>query len=250
MNLPPSSFFHSACKRQFEEVIVFVHHFGGSPKQLAKHIRFVNDLGFDAISFQLRQSCFSQVFWPAVTRNYKWGVSNVWEEQLTDIFNSVDRPKILMTFSCPSGTALRAASRRPKGDVVAAVCEGGPFAQVKRGYWNYFTHEIKVKNLVLRAGLTLITSTFLGGSKLIGYPKAQLKKLPKGFPLLSVRAWKDRMVSNSSIEEFLEGLNHLAVEVLSIPEIDHLQGLSCAPNEYKPRVEHFLTSNATKIGFT
>jgi len=247
MNLPYSGFLQPSPKRRFEEVIVFVHHFGGHPKQLSKHILFVNELGFDAVAFQLRLATLTQIFRPALTRNHKWGVGKVWEEQITDILSAIDRPKILMTFSSPSGAALKAISERPAGDVVAAVCEGGPFSQAGRGYWNYLTYELKVKNPILRAGLVTVAYALLGGCSLLGYPQKRLQKLPKGFPLLSVRAWEDRLVSNHSIEEFLKGLEHLAVEVLSLPEVGHLQGLSRAPKEYKSRVKSFLLSNATAI---
>ena len=247
MNLPHSGFLQPAPQRRFEEVIVFVHHFGGSPQRLSQHIQLVNDLGFDAVAFQLQLSSPKKMFRPPLTRDYKWGVSKVWEEQISDILKAVIRPKIVMSFSSPSGAALNAISDRPPGDVKGAICEGGPFTQVKRGYWNYFTHEFKIGNPVVRAGMAYMVYYLLGGSNFMPLSKERLKKLPPDFPLLSVRAWNDRMVSMKAIEEYLAGLDHIAIEVLSLPEIDHLQGLTRAPEEYKPRVERFLTSIGTSI---
>ncbi|MCB0363775.1 MAG: hypothetical protein H6624_18595 [Bdellovibrionaceae bacterium] len=247
MELPHSGVFKAAENRRYQEVIVFVHHFGGSPQTLGRHISFVNELGFDAVAFQLRLASPWQILRLPMTRDYKFGVAKVWEEQITDILNAVDRPKILMSFSSPSGATLNAASERPKGEIKGCVCEGGPFTQVRRGYWNYFTHEFKIKNPVLRGAMAFLVYELLGGSSFLPDSKPRLRNLPQDFPILSVRAWNDQMVSTRALEEYLEGLDHLAVEVLSIPEIGHLQGLSRAPNEYKPRVEKFLASISTPV---
>ncbi|MCB0384406.1 MAG: hypothetical protein KDD43_03365 [Bdellovibrionales bacterium] len=239
--------FKPAENRRFDEVIVFVHHFGGSPKTVSRHLQFVNELGYDAVAFQLRLASPWQILRLPLTRDYKFGVSKVWEEQITDILNSISRPKIVMSFSSPSGAALNAISAQPEGQVKGCVCEGGPFTQVRRGYWNYFTYEFKIKNPVLRGAMAFLVYELLGGSSFLPDSKPRLRNLPQDFPLLSVRAWKDQMVSARAIEEYLEGLDHIAIEVLSIPEVGHLQGLTRAPNEYKPRVEKFLASISTPV---
>ena len=247
MNLPHSGFLQPAPERRFEEVIVFVHHFGGSPESLSKHIQYVNELGFDAVAFQLQMASPKKMLRLPLTRNHKWGVSNVWEEQISDIFKAINRPKIVMSFSSPSGAALNAISEQPPGEIKGCICEGGPFAQVRRGYWNYFTHEIKIGNPIIRAGMANMVYYLLGGSSFVDAAKKRLKKLPQDFRILSIRAWSDRMVSIKAMDEYLKGSDHLAVEVLSLPEIDHLQGLSRAPEEYKLRVSKFLNSIGTKI---
>ncbi|MEO0336836.1 MAG: hypothetical protein AAF202_10595, partial [Pseudomonadota bacterium] len=51
----------------------------------------------------------------------------------------------------------------------------------------------------------------------------------------------------SAIDEFFEQQDHLNLEILSLPEADHLQGLKEYPEDYKGRLSKFITSHATPV---
>lgn len=241
---------HLASSRRFEDVVVMVHHFGATPRILSRHIRFLNDLGFDVATFQLRFSSPKLLLGLPLTRDRRFGVCRVWEEQITDVLRAIDRPKILMTFSSPSSSALRAITHLPAGQVKGCICEGGPFAQLRKGFANYLDQQMKISSPLVSVALSVLMVELLGGDRIISASKKRLKDLPRNFPVLSIRAWNDEMVSARSIDEYFSNLDHLALEVLSLPEVGHLQGLSKAPVEYKARVEKFLRTLATPTPFS
>jgi hypothetical protein len=74
-----------------------------------------------------------------------------------------------------------------------------------------------------------------------------LKALPKHFPILSIRGWQDQLVPPSAIEKAFAGHDQIDLEILNLPQGDHMDGLKNFPEAYKPRVEEFLKNVATKI---
>ncbi|MBK7844967.1 MAG: alpha/beta hydrolase [Bdellovibrionales bacterium] len=243
--LPYSGFRRRASLKKYEEVIIFVHQFGGSPIALARHLLLANEMGFDAVAFQLKFNRIRLMQFPPLTRNYRFGAPEVWAEQISDILASIPERKVLFTLSSPGSGALLSIARRNPQDVVGWICDGGPFAQIQRCLWNLFTHEYTITNPVSRIVKASFAVQLLGGRRYKKTCDDALAQLPPRFPILSIRAWKDKLVPMQAIEEFFAGANHLHLEVFSIPEVGHLQGLSRSPKEYKLRVEKFLHGIAT-----
>jgi hypothetical protein len=67
-----------------------------------------------------------------------------------------------------------------------------------------------------------------------------LNSFPEGFPLLSIRGWRDRLIPPNDIDKVFDHHTNLNWKKLSLPEAGHLNGLRDFPSEYKPGVEDFL----------
>ncbi len=68
----------SSPNKKYEELIVFVHFFGGNKLSMRRHVDFVNELGFDALTFNLS---FDQNFWLRklpVSRTKRFGLRHIW----------------------------------------------------------------------------------------------------------------------------------------------------------------------------
>lgn len=222
-----------------------MHHFGGSPISLARHLLLANEMGFDAVAFQLKFNRITLMQFPPVTRNYRFGAPEVWAEQISDILASIPERKVLFSLSSPGSGALLSIARRNPQDIIGWICDGGPFAQIQRCLWNLFTHEYTVANPVTRIAKTRFAVHLLGGRRYKKTCDDALSLIPPRFPILSIRAWKDKLVPMQAIEEFFAGAKQLQLEVFSMPEVGHLQGLSRSPKEYKLRVQKFLQGICT-----
>ena len=74
-----------------------------------------------------------------------------------------------------------------------------------------------------------------------------LAKLPAHFRILSVRGWKDKIVTPEMIDKVFEPHPHLDWVKLSLPQAGHLNGLKDFPEEYKGPVSSFLKELGTTI---
>ena len=69
-----------------------------------------------------------------------------------------------------------------------------------------------------------------------------LQKLPQGFPVLSIRGWKDKLISPSHIDRIFEPAKNIHWIKLGLPEAGHLTGLRDFPEEYRSGLHSFLNS--------
>ena len=244
---PGDGHISSSPNRKFEELIVFVHFFGGRKVHMRRHVDFVNKLGFDAITFNLS---FSEKFWIKrlpISRQNDFGLRYIWGDEIEDVLNAAPGPKIVFAFSNPAAAAIDAIVRRSAKDVRALVTDSGPFVQMIRCSWNLLKYEYGVKNIFARVPALIGLGTFWGleHSK---HLHRDLMALPKDFPVLSIRGWEDQLVPVSAIDEaYAPAVNHLRFETLALPKAGHLTGLKDFPDDYKPRVAKFLERVATPI---
>ncbi len=231
--------------RRYQEVVVFVHHYGGNRKSMRRHIQWVNELGFDAVSFNLSFNSWKKWRSLPLTSDLRFGLRHYWAEEVAKVLNSISEKKILYSFSSPSAGAVHALAERHCSDVKAWVCDGGPFFRIFRCFYNYLSHQAGLHNPALKLSLTLASyQTFPG----YGYEEDMarcLKIFPRDFPVLSVRGWLDPLVPPVAIDEFFASQKHLDFEVLALPEGGHMDGLKNFPEEYIPRVKAFLLKQAT-----
>jgi pimeloyl-ACP methyl ester carboxylesterase len=246
--LPFNAEWMPAKNRRFNETVVFVHHFGGSKRTVLRHLRMVNELGYDAVRFDLIFHKSTPVTEQLpITADLHWGLRHVWSNQIESILNAIPGRKIIYAFSMPSGSAFKAAAKRGgRGDLNAIVCDGGPFLQLPRCIWNLYEQQYQVKSRVLRAGF-MGASLLLWGLKFKKDMRQVLSEIPTGFPVLSIRGWQDSLVPTAAIDEFFDMQEHLDLEVLALPEAGHLTGLRDFPKEYIPRVEAFLKRVSTPL---
>jgi len=244
--LPFSAEYRASANRRFQETIVFVHHFGGSRRTVLRHLKLVDQLGFDTVRFDLLFNSTKPKDALPITGDLRFGVRHVWADQIESILNALPGRKILYSFSMPSGSALQAIAHRRARDVRALICDGGPFLQMHKCIWNLYQHQYKVENPLLRASFTGASMLLWG----MGYKEQMrraLSRIPKGFQVLSIRGWQDPLVPVSAIDEFFQLQSHLDVEVLSLTEAGHLNGLRDFHAEYAPRVQDFLKRLGTPV---
>ncbi len=237
-DLPGKGRWHHCNDRKFQEVIVFVHHYGGKQRSLARHVGLIKQLGYNCVTFDLSQDFFSKPTVP-VSRMIKFGQRHVWADEIENILNIVPGNKIVFSFSSPSASAIEAIARRRAVDIKGLICDGGPFLGRWTAYWRYFSSVKKIKSIPMKLLLSGIGMPIwsLNPNKEF---YSDLKKFPDQFPILSIRGWKDHLVRPGEIDEVFEPHQHINWKKLNLPEAGHLKGLKYFPNEYVPQLKSFL----------
>lgn len=244
MSTHQASITYSKNKR-FKDLIVFVHFFGGTKLHMRRHVDLVNELGFDALTFNLS---FDKNIWLKkipLSRNKRFGLRHIWGDEIEDVFNSQSEQKIVFAFSNPAACAIDAIARRKARDIKGLITDSGPFAQMVRCSWNLLTHEYTVKNPFLRVPATGVLSAMWGLDHTHRLHE-DISSLPEKFPILSIRGWEDPLVPPAAIDDAYKNVQHLHFETLALAKAQHLNGLKDFSDEYKPRVQRFLERFGTK----
>jgi hypothetical protein len=252
-----------ARNKKFEETVLFVPFFNGLQRELARHVKFVTDLGYDAVTFDLEKTPvimdFSQGLltplkkWPElkdtlklpISSQLKFGMKHVYADQIENMLNLIPGKKIVYAFSNPCGAAIEAIARRQALDIVGLVCDSGPSGKFVDSFVNLAKNDWKINLLPLR--LTMAPLLSLAWSPYLhkDIPK-DIEKLPKGFKVLSIRGWKDVLIPVDHIDAIFDPHTNIDWRKLSLPEAGHLTGLRDFRSEYAPVVEKFLQEIAHK----
>lgn len=245
--LPFQGEFFLSRNKKFDELIFFVHFYEGSPKQLLRHIKLVNSLGFDAFAFQLTGNAKNLIsLHPPISTRGEFGIKHVYADQIETLLNMIPGKKIIFSFSNPCGSAIEAMARRQLSDTVALVCDSGPSGKFIPSAYNLYTHEYKINPMPLRLALAPVLS-FGWSLHLHKDIHTDLKKFPQGFKILSIRGWKDLLIPPDHIDAIFNPHTHLDWMKLSLPEAGHLTGLRDFKSEYAPALEKFLKDVATPL---
>lgn len=243
MHYPDEGELFKAPEKKSDHLIFFVHFFQGHKKALKRHVEFVNELGYDAYVFNLRDDFKDHQYVPYSYISKKFGMKHALADQIEehlDFFPEY-KSKIVYAFSNVAGSAIEVLARRETHDVIAMICDSGPGAAFVQSSFQLLEHQMQVKFLPLKLIGTPLVMFGWSQSLHKDIPE-DLKKLPEGFPLLSIRGWKDPMISPQSIDQFFEPAKNLHWIKLGLPEAGHLNGLKDFASEYKPGVESFLAS--------
>lgn len=244
-SLPHHGEYLKSPHKKFKEVVVIVPFFGGKKPQLRRHAELMNELGFDCVIFELLDSVKTAPL-HLISSSLQFGLKHVWTDQIENILNHIPGDKILFSFSNPSASAIEAVAHRKAADIKGLVCDSGPSSELWKSMMNYFTYSQDLKLFPLKA----VASTAL---TLMWHPQFStiihndLKVIPAGFRILSIRGWKDKLISVQMIDKIFEPHTHLDWQKLSLPQAGHLNGLKDFHDEYVPPVSTFLTEIATKI---
>ena len=234
-------------EKKFEEIIVFVHWYGGHKKQLRRHIQFVNQLGFRALAFNLFPQPFKGSY--AFLKNPKTYFTTLlsrWSRQTLEVLSDVQKEKkILFGFSFGCNVITQIFSKIP--NTTAVIFDGGPFSSVLENSWRYLSYQESIKNPLLRGLAVILWILFCGFFLLRLQVHSSLKKWPVGLPVLSFRAIEDLLVPPATIDKILKPHSQLDTTVALIPEVQHLQGMKVQPDFYKKALEKFLIKYGTII---
>lgn len=226
-------------------LVIFVHFLNGHKKVLRRHIDLVNELGYDAYVFNLNDSLKDYSYFPLSRRNKKFGLKHVLAEQIENHINLFPeyKNKIIYAFSNIAACAMEAVSHRMTDqkakDIKAMICDSGPGADFMTSAFNLFRYELKVNSFTSRL-LQAPLFALAWSPKLNCDVHQDLKTFPKNFPILSIRGWRDQLISPDSIDKIFEPHQNLKWKKLNLPEAGHINGLRDFPSEYRPGVESFL----------
>lgn len=241
----------SAKTKRFAEVIVFVHHYGGHKYSFKRHIQWVNELGYDAVTFNLPLSEIYDIRLRSLPFSNDWafGLRHVWADKIETVLGHLPEKKIIYSFSSPSAAVLSVLAKRNAIDIKAWICDGGPFIDFSRGIENYLAHKnlFLLNNLPKLRRISARLVSWAMGSDRYGLEMATaLSSLPPNLPILSLRAKNDPLVSVDMIEQFFA----LTDSTLALTKVDllmsgHLTGFKDEPDFYKKSVGDFLSSLRT-----
>ena len=233
----------NAAEKKSDHLIFFAHFFKGHKKALRRHVELVNSLGYDAYVFNLRDDFGEHYFVPYSEISEKFGMKHALADQIEEHLNELPeyKTKIIFAFSNVAGSAIEAMGRRDSQDIVALICDSGPGRSFVDSSFKLAKQQFKIKFLPLTMLATPMV--ILGWSKDMNKDVAlDLQKLPEGFPILSIRGWKDKLITPSSIDKIFEPCKNLNWVKLALPEAGHVSGLKEFPDEYKAGIVNFLNS--------
>lgn len=233
-------------QKEYLETVVFIHQFGGNKRSLSRHVRLVNDIGFNAVVFNLQYHDAmknpNQVILKhlPISADLHFGIRHIWQEQIELVLNSIPGNKIVYSFSMPTNSAFFAVANRKAEDIKGLVCDGGPFLQVPHCIWNLYERQFGIKSRLLRTAFTATSLALYG----IGTERDLIdiaKKIPRGFPVLSIRGQADHLIPSDAIDEFFDELPSANVDRVIIDEAGHLEGLTINAMKYRQNLFPFLT---------
>lgn len=233
---------HKSLNKKYDEIVIFILFYEGEQISLKKHISLMNELGFDAFSFDLR-SRFDWLQKP-ISRDGQIGLKHCYADQITDVLNLFPNFKIVYSFSNPSASAIEAMAFRQCSDIKALICDSGPSGKLIESIFSLF-QLYKNDSLLVSLTKTLL-SPVAWSLKFHADVHKHLNQFPTQFPILSIRGWKDELIPPSHIDAIFEKHPQLNWKKLSLPRAGHLNGLKDFPVEYKKGVEHFINSIKTR----
>lgn len=227
--------------KKSDALIFFVHFYNGHKKAMLRHIRFVNQLGYDAYAFNLRDQMKQHFMLPYSPISKKFGMKHALADQIEEHLDLLSdyKTKIMFAFSNVAACAIEVMARRPDINFKSMICDSGPTLDFLKSAYNLYAYAEPTPLRALTAPLFALAWSKDMHKDL----HSDLRKLRSEFPVLSIRGWKDKLISPAGIDQVFEPCHNLVWQKLSLPEAQHLTGLRDFPNEYKPVVEEFLKQN-------
>jgi hypothetical protein len=234
---------HKTENPKWNGTIVFVPFYGAHRTALNRHVEFVNKFGFNAVTFELKKDILGLSYLRRpesfFSPNSGFGIKHLWADQIEKILNEIPGPKIIYAFSNPSGSALEAVVRRNGADIKGVICDSGPAGNLITSLQNYFKYESKIPTFPIRL-LAASALTYVWAPNYLEAIHEDLKKFPATVPILSIRGWKDQIISANSIDQIFSPHAHLNWQKLSLPQAGHLNGLRDFAEEYEAPVIDFI----------
>jgi fermentation-respiration switch protein FrsA (DUF1100 family) len=225
-------------------IVVFIHHFGGDATTTRRHVRFVNALGFDALTFSASHNHQhpGHFVFPR-TRKGRWGLRHLWAEEILDLVESLDRPFVYYSFSSLSNSVVEAIAhgeRKPIG----WICDGGPFVMTWDRLNGYVRHIVGIENQVLRFATTTMSYLSWNSWSLARELKDGLDNFPVHLPVLCFVGEKDPLVPAEMTRAVFKLSARVLPKIVAIPDGAHLDGLKNHREIYAQPLRDFLMATA------
>lgn len=223
--------------KKYPETIVFIHNMFGSARSQIKHQHWLNDLGYNTVSFDIAAASKNKTAL-LYSRRFSFSLGNfsIWQNHMEKVLEDVPGPKIIYAFSGPALSALVASSKR--SDIKKVICDGGPFSNIAENTRNLFRPQSGLSyNLGTR--LLAVSCSTLWENSALNLLEKSLKTWKPSCPILSIRGMKDPICPPETLKKALDSLP-FTPEVLELSEGRHLDGFKKFPDLYKSAVEDFL----------
>ncbi|GEM_PF-3389319 len=227
-SLPHNGQIYFSNDKKFNIKIIMVPFFRSKRIQLMRHIEFLNHVGFDVVTFDLKKKAFfkSMMF--------------VWKEQILSILKSVEGDKIIFSFSNPSAAAIWAINQYNSNGIKGLICDSGPSGDFYHSVKGLLRYELKVSQPLALSFLSFFYYYFWspGWNKMV---QSQAQKLSRGFKVLTLEAGKDLLISCDQIEKVFAPIQkNIYWERHLFKDAGHLKALKLFPEEYKITVTNFI----------
>lgn len=232
-------YYHKAVNKKYKPTVVFVHHMWGSHRTTWRHYRYLNEKGFDCVTFDLLLgSDLKKMDFHSDLRFFYKGVFYIWTRQIRSILDHIGGEKIIFGFSGPSLSAIWACHGR--NDILKVICDGGPFHQIYENTRNFFAQEVGIKKPWANKTASYLGTAIWGVKPLEKLHKV-LRVWPKSIPILSIRGVQDDIVDIDSIRQVFDAHRDLKITVLELEYGRHLDGMRDFPDKYNKVLLPFIT---------
>ena len=217
--------------------IIFVHNYGGSEQTSWRHVKLIQELGYNSVTFSLSNHG-ENPRWAL-----PWNEMVHWGNEIQRVLDQVKaKEKILFCFSGPAASGLYALTHNGgRKDVVGYICDSGPFVDAwsctrrmiseVKGIHNPFLRELDLVSMMVRWG-------FHHDSNL----KASVRELfdkDSKFPILSIRGTEDQIIPVENIDAVFKPFKFQNLTILLLKS-GHLTALKDHPEEYRQAVKKFI----------
>lgn len=237
--------YFSSANKKFKETVLLVPFFQGKKINLKRHIEWLNEIGFDCVFFDLKDE-WNEVGFHLINKERKFGLKHMWTEQIEQLLAEISGKKIVFSFSNPSASAIEAIAKRRAEDIAGFICDSGPSGSLNESMIRYFTVEEPIPFYPLKWVASWAT-TLLWHPNFKKVIHQDLSKFPIGFRVLSIRGWKDPLITPQMIDQLFEPHQQIDWQKLSLPEAAHLNGLKDYRDQYVGPVSKFLFEIATQV---
>jgi hypothetical protein len=224
--------------KKFKELLFVVPFFGATRAQLKRHLNFFDEIGFDVVLINISNQPKDMLQKLFVTK-YGPGLIHTWRFEIESALNQFHQDKLVYSFSNPCLAALMAISERSKNDIKGLVCDSGPAGDFQESAKGLASYYFKINFYLFKLAFSLASvPIFYGGRE--NQIHDFMKKIPSHIPILSLRGWKDQLISPDSIDKIFNSHPNLNWTKLSFPTVGHLEALKLEPEKYKKEIGAFL----------
>ena len=235
--------FYPAPERKFQDRILVSHFFGGNQKYLLKHIRLLNQIGFDvyAFDFSYKKTWIYKKIPSFKNENYK--LQKIWMTELEEAFSYVPKPCFLYGFSGPAACSVKLAAKKENHSLVKGIItDSGPFTHLLKCNFNLAKVEFGVDRTISRLLFSLLLSPLWNWNHTEDLLN-DLSNCKEGLPYLSIQPLQDEVVPVAVMKDvFTRSKHKLQLTEFEVAEGGHLTSLKLAPSMYKTQIKTWLES--------